>query len=306
MVWQRYKKVILAIILLLAIIGYIGVTYRTFFVYHIHRILNNNVSATERMLIDILEENPELVFETFKSILKENPKTSAVCHGIAHKLGHHAYKLYGLQNAMQYQNPMCGAGYIHGVIESHFGLFSKKLLSEDILSICTSDDEQCNHGIGHGLMVYTNNNIKESLASCDLLSNPGKSDCHDGVFMHVFDNEETGISKNIPERSLAEKLCEQFESQHMTSCYFYLPRIFTHDIEIGSKTADMCMRIHNTLSPRAHEICSYGAGISFEKYLPSHDEAMNVCATYFKGSAQQQCYKGIASYASWSESRFAK
>jgi hypothetical protein len=302
----RRHRIKIAVAIICALSGYFFYAYHDFFMYNISRIFHTEISTMEDELIHILEENPDQVFDALHTKLQEHPQTSAVCHGIAHKLGHHAYELYGFDRAMQYQNSLCGAGYIHGVIESHFGLFSKELLTEDITTICTPTDEQCNHGIGHGVMIYTKNNIEESLRMCDLLSLPGRSDCYDGVFMHVFDNEETGVSKDIPERTLGAQLCEKVTRQQMTSCYFYVPRIFTRDVEIGQKTGALCSEIKNVQLAKASEICAYGAGVAFEKYMPSHDEAVGLCATYFTDRLQQECRAGIASYANWSESRFTE
>jgi hypothetical protein len=247
--------------------------------------LKNKLFAT-------LKEKPEDLFTVFRKSLDENPSLKDSCHGVAHELGHASYAQYGFGTSMHRSGAICGGGYIHGLIESKFGELGEAKALKSIKTICPEKDQSCNHGIGHGLMVMTVNNINKSLQYCDSLGKLARSDCYDGVFMHVYDNEETGISKNIKERAEGGKLCEGLNAKYQTSCYFYLPRLVArHQFE--EKSAELlCSDVTNLAHHRA---CVFGSGVMFMKYHLSYPElAVSMCGAF--GAEKSICIDGTKSY----------
>ncbi len=80
------------------------------------------------------------------------------------EIGHAAYEKYDdFGKAMKYQDELCSSGYVHGVIEERFAQ-SGDILT-DMKTMCADYRAggylqwQCYHGIGHGVMYYTSNDL---------------------------------------------------------------------------------------------------------------------------------------------------
>jgi hypothetical protein len=140
-------------------------------------------------------------------------------------------------------------------------------------------------------MVYTKNDYKESLRQCDKLGPLAHSDCYDGVFMHIFDNEETGISKSIPERKEGKALCEKVESRYKKSCYYYVTRLFVNDPNMNIESKDLC----DSVPLDSKTVCTVGTGTMIGKYVFSDPQkALDMCKVF--GEDTKVCEEGINIY----------
>lgn len=270
---------------------YIERSHLGYFTYLYSSLTNSETNQLENHLESVLKDNPDQLFNEFKKVVDLASQNINVCHGIAHKLGHKSYELYGFERSMQIAQPYCGAGFIHGVIESKFGALRDVKALNGMSSICNEKDEKCNHGIGHGLMVLTKNHFQEALTYCDNLHLSARSDCYDGVFMHIFDNEETGVSKKIPERAEGVSLCERVGDVYKKSCYFYVPRIFARDENVGIESKDLCDQVTGD----NQKVCIFGAGTMIGKYMYSDPVKAKIECQAFVEKASL-CEVGISVY----------
>jgi hypothetical protein len=86
---------------------------------------------------------------------------------------------------MEFQSDICGSGYIHGVIEEHFA--HVKDVNTEMFKVCATQEGKCFHGVGHGFMYYTYNDLPQSLQLCDKYTDSfARINCYDGVFMENF------------------------------------------------------------------------------------------------------------------------
>ncbi len=277
---------VVVIVLLLIFRNHLG-----FISYLYSHITNSETRKIEKQLLVTLKEHPKLIFEELKQENKINPTSSNVCHGILHKLGHESFELYGFDKSMSFASPYCGSGFIHGILEAKFKTLDDSQILETIHTICEPMDQPCNHGIGHGLMILTHNKFETALSYCDKLEKEGQSDCFDGVFMHIFDNEETGISKKIKERKENISLCERVDDHYKKSCYFYVPRIYAREEKSEINSQKLC----NQVKGEYHILCVVGAGTMFGKYNFSDETvARSMCSVF--GNDEKLCQEGIESY----------
>lgn len=166
----------------------------------------------------------------YLSLEMEKPEVSNSCHGLVHEIGHMAYIKYGdFAKAVSYQDDICGSGYLHGVIEQHFRRTTDILTT--LQTICgnieTTIDGKCLHGVGHGLMYYTNNDLPKSLALCtSYLLDSAKVYCSEGVFMENFSSlqEFHPTSYLTPDNPFYP--CPTVSSLFKDGCYFYAPEYF--------------------------------------------------------------------------------
>ena len=113
-----------------------------------------------------------------------------------HEIGRAAYEKYGaFGEAMKYQDEICNAGYLHGVIESRLSRSTD--VFADMKTMCEEYPPgrllsgDCYHGLGHGVMYYTANDLPRSLEMCDAFEKSfGRSNCISGVFMENFNADQ--------------------------------------------------------------------------------------------------------------------
>lgn len=292
---KKQKIILWSSGILVAIVFTTGFIFRDhlgYLVYLFSFVKDAEIRNLEKSLMQVLEDNPEKLFEEVRKEYENNYLSKDVCHGVLHKLGHESVEGYGFEKTMQIAVPLCGAGFIHGAIETRLGLFlDEDELSGQILDLCNSKDEFCNHGLGHGLMIFFKNDFEKSLSHCDLLEEPAHSDCYDGVFMHIFDNEETGISKDVEVRYEAEKLCNRVDQKYQKSCAFYLPRLFVENFNSQKFAKSVC----DLMSSENQIACIFGTGTMLGKYRSFSDEVIKKKCEVFEEKSYV-CIEGIETY----------
>lgn len=170
------------------------------------------------------------------SLIREKIKTDDVlarsCHAIVHEIGQNAYQKYNdFGEAMKYQDEVCNSGYLHGVIESHFRESTD--IFTTMQTVCSQYKPtsfmgwECYHGVGHGLMYFTQNILPRSLSLCDTYQNDyARSACVNGVFMENFNTDQ----KLHPSRYLKSSdpffPCAQQKTQYQADCYLYAPSYY--------------------------------------------------------------------------------
>ena len=92
------------------------------------------------------------------------------CHEIAHVMGRIAYELFGAL-AFSLSGHECHSGGYHGATEAFFRDRGTSNLHSDITSICGTGlnrffRHQCVHGVGHGVMAWTNYELLDALDLC--------------------------------------------------------------------------------------------------------------------------------------------
>jgi hypothetical protein len=127
--------------------------------------------------------------------LHELSATFGNCHDVAHKAGNLAFEIFG-DRAFKEGGAECHSGLYHGATEAYFKKFGTAKLGENLKTLCSYGgndffNHQCFHGIGHGLMAWTNYELIEALETCDMLDQLRDS-CYTGVFM---ENIVGGLAK---------------------------------------------------------------------------------------------------------------
>jgi len=140
------------------------------------------------------------------------------CHFTAHHVGYATFQ----QNPDLTENIMnaeftCRSGFHHGLLSAFFDNLKKegKDISSWYKTICdefvdTEKYEPCIHGIGHGLVFYYDDDLRQPLDSChELPEEESVLSCVHGVFMQYTDDKltnSTSWEKDIPEICLKIEL----------------------------------------------------------------------------------------------------
>ncbi len=164
--------------------------------YEVKLFSKNEREDFSKKLLQVLDDHDarQAILFLKKEITKDS-RVNNSCHEFLHELGKAAYKKYGdFTEAIKYNDEFCVSGFTHGVIQAHFK--SSKNLLTTLQTTCKDYPEgkhitwQCNHGLGHGLMYFTGNNLPESIKYCKLLSSDSqRSACANGAYMENFNSD---------------------------------------------------------------------------------------------------------------------
>lgn len=187
----------------------------------------------EDTLIGLLHASgAEASFAYAEKQMAQNSSFAHDCHPLLHDLGHEAYHYYGsFAAAMGHASEICDAGYVHGVVEEYFT--STPHAADAIASSCPAaaaedlHEWQCFHGLGHGAMLISGEQVDAAIPLCERLSGSfAKGACVNGAFMEEFvvTDHDGGIIADAASRNLS--VCGHQSRQYKQDCYFYAPTAF--------------------------------------------------------------------------------
>jgi hypothetical protein len=188
--------------------------------------------AESTKLSDLMQNSGmDAVFSYVENAITNNPSFAKSCHPVLHKLGNMAYKHYGsYAAAIQYQNEICNSGYTHGVLEAY--LSTTPDIDQALKTACNPTVEsfhewQCFHGLGHGIMFVTLDDVQKSIDRCNtaLPSAFSRAACINGVFMQHFIvvDHQGNVPKTNP-TSLND--CASQQPAYKNDCYSYAPTAY--------------------------------------------------------------------------------
>jgi len=191
----------------------------------------------------LLVEKGESGFEVMNfATFFDNRDVIDDCHHTAHYIGYVTFqKNQNLTESMINVENTCREGYYHGVMSAFFVNFKKdgKDISSSYKTVCDEfvDNKDvyqpCVHGIGHGLVFYYEDDLRQAVDGCHELPEDLDRECMHGVFMQYTDNEltkSTSFEEDIPE------ICSKIEltSKDSMLCYSKLGQMLAfrtnHDL----------------------------------------------------------------------------
>ena len=218
------------------------------------------------------KSGPELSFQVMGELQKIDPDAVG-CHLIAHGIGLGSYKWNPNEwrKLIREMNPSCNYGAIHGVLENYINSLPQKSFSKEIIpTICGENPRaDCNHIIGHMILVETDGDVKEGLSLCEVLTDPIQlNHCYSGVFME----EETAlnlITHGIVDKSWLnwparlpelDKLCRTFSGEKFKACWTELVHVIV--VAYGNDPKSVFNYCSRAPSNDAAQSCKYhGIGI---------------------------------------------
>lgn len=242
------------------------------------------VSAVQR-------EGAREAIERFKTLL-DDPDVSRLCHGLAHEIGRAAYERYGFEESFVYEDDVCGSGYTHGIVETHFETVEDPLAA--LPDFCAPTSGKCFHGLGHGLMYAWNNDLPRSIDACGTLAERfQKIQCAEGVFMENFGLDERSHPSEYLRRDDAFFPCRSQEEPYRGVCAFYAPRYYLRQ-QPGAYAEAMRWCAGVGEGPR--DGCAKGVGsVAMKENIGDPALVESIC----DGAAADQeryCIEGMVSY----------
>lgn len=224
-------------------------------------------------------QDPRIALDKLSEEIKVNNSLMRSCHSLVHELGYQAYQKYGdFAKSLRYQNEICNSGFFHGVIEAYFS--NSDNILEKLKTVCAGQKGffawQCNHGVGHGVMYYTLNDLYQSVDLCEKLDgNFAKSACINGVFMENFNTDQ----KLHPSKFLREDNpfypCFEQKDTYKADCYLYAP---TYYLQLNKNNYIQALKWCKSAEGQYQSTCALGVGSQMIKENINDPKfAENIC-----------------------------
>lgn len=196
--------------------------------------------------------DPVTAFKDLRVMYEMSAMVQTYCHPLSHSIGHAAVEKYPkVADAYMHGEDFCWSGYYHGVIEKYIGKIGYENLPTEINNICADipgkanysfDYYNCVHGVGHGVMSITGDELFDSLKLCDGLTGQWeKSSCYSGVFMEnvIADGRNHKTEYLKPEDPVYP--CNAVDKEYKETCYLmqtsYMLKVTNYDFK---KVFDLC------------------------------------------------------------------
>ncbi|HKD35037.1 MAG TPA: cytochrome c [Gaiellaceae bacterium] len=198
------------------------------------------------------KEGPHKALAVLAADDRTMPGVHADCHQISHWVGHAGLLYYknDAGTALSHGAMTCNSGYYHGVLQLALAGLPKSKVVKKSQHLCDAravnvDDfllYQCVHGLGHGLMIYSGDDLPWSLSTCHkLLTSFDRVSCTGGVFMQNLDTT-MGVSKYLSNKNPIYP-CNIVKERDKVYCYLMVTsRILTLDGYNWKKTAGWCRK----------------------------------------------------------------
>lgn len=263
----------------------------------------------------------QAAFTELKGAYETDEFIKTNCHQITHVIGRAAVDLYGdIPESYSQGDNFCWSGYYHGAMEAVVAEIGPDKILDEADEICSSVSEEqeqsfyhynCVHGLGHGFMGVLENELFESLETCDTLGDRWEREsCYGGVFMEnimadinpgnktryltadepLYPCTEVGskyktqcytmqtsyaLQKQDGDFGKVFELCETVEDEYRPTCYQSLGRdVSGQTASDATKTKENCMLGEDD---EARSNCVVGAVKDFVSYYHSDTQAKEFC-----------------------------
>ena len=246
---------------------------------------------------------------TMEVLLTTSHETGQDCHNRAHELGRMSFEEFGSE-IFKLVLPECHSGFYHGAIEAFFRKNGTDGLRKNLSTICIDGlngffTHQCLHGIGHGLMAWSDYDLPAALEYCNLLpTGSGQSSCRTGAFMENI----VGSLDNSPEAKRRGHVstfvsddpqypCTIVKEEYKNDCYF----LQTDRMSMLSKTGfEGVARECEKAPERYRSSCFASMGRTIGGQMRGHPaEAIRNCQFAQESEHRIQCILGAGQDTFW-------
>jgi cytochrome c553 len=284
----------------------------------------------------VYDGGPSKALATLGRTMRADKTVGLACHRIAHRMGAAALQLYDEDVGLAFSkgDAVCSSGYYHGILERAFAGVPQDKLAATAQKLCSSGTIarngflrfQCNHGLGHGLMLTTHYEMPLALDTCDSLHGDYDVEaCQGGVFMENFTSSYGFVSGYLKDDDLLYP-CDIVSEPRKPACYLIVTsRVLPAVHWNWKKAADvcrgaepnwvyMCFRSYGRdaistnayRQPVARRLCHYATDfegecvLSVALHIVNEERGVQGAARWCRDtptSLQADCYAGIWSPA---------
>jgi hypothetical protein len=253
-------------------------------------------------------DGPRAALDEFQQLQARNRTVFVNCHQIAHMIGAGGLLHFkgNVGKAFADGSSTCGSGYYHGLLqwklagvkESQVAGIARQVCNDPEIKTNAFNYYQCDHGLGHGLMLYTAYDLPQALRFCDKLRTDfDQTSCTGGVFMENLSSSFGFKTKWLDKRNLLYPCNSKLvRGRDKIYCYTIVAQRILPAVKYDwVKTADWCRRSEPGWADECFQ--SYGRSVaSVTRSLGRgtiFDDADKMQALCHKaGSGEQDCITG--------------
>ena len=259
----------------------------------------------------------QTAFDELRREMTINDFVRSNCHQMTHVIGRAAAEVYGdipstygqVDNALA---SFCGSGYYHGAIETVVAKMGADRVLNEADTLCADLGEgqkkysvyhyNCAHGLGHGFMGLQENELFESLETCDTLKDGWeRTRCYGGVFMeNVVAKDNSSHPSKYLKAGRPLYPCDIVEDRYKNECY---QRQSSYALETQSNDFARVFELCATEVERDFRSACY-QGLGWDAYVKSlnrgvanvNESTNMLCMLGNNYEAQFNCIVGAVEY----------
>ncbi len=243
----------------------------------------------------------KIAFADLKKEYQAIPYVRAQCHPLTHVIGQAAgKKAASVSEAFLAGDSFCWSGYYHGVMEAVVAKVGREHVASELDGICAKisgrerysfDYYNCVHGLGHGLMEITQDELFDSLALCDHLTGLWEEQsCWGGVFMENIIVDATGRHTNYLKPDDPVYPCSAVEEKYKERCYMMQTSYMMKTTGSNFITIFALCRVAD---PHYRDICYQSLGRDASGSTTSDPErTKNICLLGADANERANCISG--------------
>lgn len=246
------------------------------------------------------------------SVLQDIEPSARGCHLIAHSIaiGETEKNPGNWEKLIGQLDPnTCGGGLTHGVLEAHSRFDTNfKLNAQSLTQICNSlsqeskqmaEESNCDHIMGHLMLVQTSGNIPKAMYECSQVPDQFKFGCSGGVFMENLTRDnlvahqiESHIPWNRDTASTQADLCKKYSGIMFQGCWREMAHLYT--VIANYNPLEVYKLCNQTDDIEANLQCYFhGTGIMLLSPSITNQEIASICQVVPQ-SEIERCFNEIA------------
>ena len=184
----------------------------------------------ERYRSIVTQQGVAEAFADLKAMYPTDSAAQRLCHAITHAIGQAAVTNDSdISEAFRHGDNFCGSGYYHGVLQGLAFRMGRARLLSNLNSVCAGipgkerhslEYYNCVHGLGHGIMAITGDDLFDALDGCARLTGSVEENaCANGVFMeNLVDGAHGGHYSKYLKPSEPLYPCTAVASKYRAAC----------------------------------------------------------------------------------------
>ncbi len=232
-----------------------------------------------------LDKGAEEAMKKLKEWYAASPTVQNYCHPLTHSIGHAAIEKYKtLGEANEHGDSFCWSGYYHGAMEEYVEKIGIDKLPAEMPKICENipgrksysfDYYNCVHGLGHGVMAITQDDLFKALEFCDNMEGSWeRSSCYGGVFMQNVVNDGLPYHKTWLKPEDPAYPCNASPEKTKETCYLmqtsYMLKVKKYNF---STVFDICSQVEENYRNTCYQSLGRDAsGSSISKVEPTRQK----------------------------------
>ena len=171
----------------------------------------------------------EIALKDLTTLYARDSYVVSQCHQLTHTIGNVTADHEDIATAFSHGDSICWSGYYHGIVERAVNRVGKENFLAEADQLCAKipgketknfNYYNCVHGVGHGVMAATKNELFESLKLCDGLSGDWEQrSCYGGAFMENIMADNRNHHTDYLKKDDLMYPCNAVDQRYKEECY---------------------------------------------------------------------------------------